>query len=173
MSTTEHDVETTPYMSDPTDPSRHFVMKGAVMHGVDFVWHATGADTAGQVTIAQVHFPPGTEFLMHKHGREDEAFLVIEGELTIRDPDAEHDFVAGPGQMVWSPRNRKHTYANTGTVPAHVIVVMTPGTGLEGVFRDNIENTLPDLGEFAAYTEQSYGVTLFPDEPSAGTVRGY
>lgn len=177
MSSTDQGViETTPYVSDSTDPKRHFVMEGDVMTGVDFVWHATGDDTGGRLTIVLVTFPPGTEFLMHKHSREDEAFLVLEGELTLRDADNAHDFVAGPGQMVWAPRDHKHTYAATSDVPARVVVVMSPGSGLEGVFRDNVHTSLAteaDVVRFAEETERKYGVTLFPNEPTAGTARGY
>jgi quercetin dioxygenase-like cupin family protein len=178
MSTIEQrDFTSEPYVSDSNDPKRHFVMEGDVMTGVDLVWHATGADTAGQVTIVEVLFPAKTEFLMHRHEHEDEAFLVIEGELTLRDGDGDQDdFIAGPGQMVWAPRRHKHTYAATSDVPAKVIVVMTPGSGLEDFFASNAETKLSgedDLTNFAQETERKYGVELFPTEPTAGSARGY
>lgn len=178
MSTTEQrDFVSEPYVSDPSDPKRHFVMKGDVMTGVDLHWHATGADTAGQVTIVEAIFPAHTEFLMHRHENEDEAFLVIEGELTLRDGSGElDDFVAGPGQMVWAPRRHKHTYAATSDVPAKVVVVMTPGSGLEGLFANNSETSLAseaDVAKFAEETVRDFGVELFPDEPTAGSATGY
>ena len=177
MSTIEHAVAPTePYVSDSADPKRHFVMEGDVMTGVDFVWHATGDDTDGRLTICEATLPPGTEFLMHRHAREDEAFLVLEGELTLRDADRATDFVAGPGQMVWAPRGHKHTYAATAEVPTRAVVVMTPGSGLEEAFRSCSRTKLAteaDLRTFADGLEKKHGVTLFPDEQTAGTARGY
>lgn len=172
----EQTVVTEGYVSDPNDTGRRFKMEGDVMTGVDLMWHATGDDTDGQCLIVEAVFPPGTEFLMHRHTREDEAFLVIEGQLTLRDPDAPSDHVANPGQMVWAPRDRKHTYASTGEVPARVVVVMTPGSGLDGFFREHRNTEIgdpEDIAKLAADTEEKYGVALFPEEQTVGSARGY
>ena len=44
---------------------------------------ATAADTRGSLTILEVTDPPGVKAPMHVHHREDEAFWVLEGEVTF------------------------------------------------------------------------------------------
>jgi mannose-6-phosphate isomerase-like protein (cupin superfamily) len=46
------------------------------------------------------------EFIWHHHEREDELFLVIAGNLTIRFRDG--DVVMGPGEMVIVPAGVEH-----------------------------------------------------------------
>ena len=44
---------------------------------------ATGADTGGQFTIVEITEPPGAEAPLHVHHREDEAFWILEGNVTL------------------------------------------------------------------------------------------
>ena len=44
---------------------------------------ATGADTGGRVAIIEVTEPPGAVAPKHVHHKEDEAFWVLEGEVTF------------------------------------------------------------------------------------------
>jgi len=46
------------------------------------------------------------EFVWHRHEREDEFFLVLDGRLTIRFRDRE--VVLGPGECVVVPRGVEH-----------------------------------------------------------------
>ena len=46
------------------------------------------------------------EFVWHSHADTDELFLVVEGALTIRLPDAE--VTLGPGQLFVVPRGVEH-----------------------------------------------------------------
>ncbi len=46
------------------------------------------------------------EFVWHHHENEDEAFLVLEGRLTLRFRD--RDLELGPGQCVVVPRGVEH-----------------------------------------------------------------
>ena len=45
---------------------------------------ATAAETGGSLTILDVTDPPGVKAPMPVHHREDEAFWVLEGEVTLR-----------------------------------------------------------------------------------------
>ena len=44
---------------------------------------ATGADTGGHLTVVEVTDPPGLEAPLHVHHKEDEAFWVLEGDVTF------------------------------------------------------------------------------------------
>ena len=51
----------------------------------------------------------------HVHEVEDDAFLIIDGELTFDLPDGAA--VAGPGTFVLVPPGVEHGFANHGTEP--------------------------------------------------------
>ena len=55
-----------------------------------------------QVKVARLH----GEFVWHAHEKEDEAFLVLEGNLLIRLRD--RDLRLGPGDFVVIPRGVEH-----------------------------------------------------------------
>jgi quercetin dioxygenase-like cupin family protein len=68
----------------------------------------------------------------HMHTREDEAFLVVDGEIDVT--VGENTTRLGPGGFAFAPRGVPHTYAVVdGT--AHLYVIASPG-GIEGFFRD-------------------------------------
>jgi quercetin dioxygenase-like cupin family protein len=61
----------------------------------------------------------------------DEAFYVIEGELTFQLED--RVFAAGPGELAFAPRNVPHTFANRSDADARYVLVCTPA-GFERYF---------------------------------------
>ena len=44
---------------------------------------ATAADTGEHLTVVEVTDPPGVEAPLHVHHKEDEAFWVLEGDVTF------------------------------------------------------------------------------------------
>ena len=60
---------------------------------------------------------------LHRHDF-DEAFYVLEGELTFQ--RGEEVGVAGPGELVFAPRGAVHTLANRSSEPARYLLVCTP-----------------------------------------------
>jgi mannose-6-phosphate isomerase-like protein (cupin superfamily) len=48
--------------------------------------------------------PPDSRAPLHVHEREDEAFHVLEGSLSIRMGEEEEEFEAPPGSFVFQPR---------------------------------------------------------------------
>ena len=56
---------------------------------------ATAADTGGQMTIVDMTEPPGAQAPLHVHHREDEAFWILEGDVTIEVGDATIEASAG------------------------------------------------------------------------------
>jgi len=94
---------------------------------------ATAATTGGAFGLVESHIAPGFSPPLHIHHREDEAFYVLEGELSMRCGD--RTFSAGPGSFVFLPRNVPHTFVVEGDAPARMVTLLTPGGG-EGVFID-------------------------------------
>lgn len=67
---------------------------------------------------------------LHRHAF-DEAFYVLEGELTLRLGD--DLLTAGPGDVAFAPGGVPHTLANRGNRAARYLLVCTPG-GFERYF---------------------------------------
>jgi quercetin dioxygenase-like cupin family protein len=84
----------------------------------------TAADTAGQMTIIEMTEPPGTETPLHVHHREDEAFWLIEGDVTFEVGDMRIE--AHAGDYVFGPRGIPHRYI-VGDVGCRMLFITTPG----------------------------------------------
>jgi mannose-6-phosphate isomerase-like protein (cupin superfamily) len=75
---------------------------------------------------------------LHRHAREDEYSYVLEGSMGAVLGDEE--LVAGPGDLVFKPRNQWHTFWNAGDEPARILEIISPA-GFEKYFEE-----LVDLG---------------------------
>ena len=98
--------------------------------GSRFLWHLTAEQSGGQSSLADVLVRPGAEPPLHVHAREDETYLVLEGEMTFQ--RGLERIVAGPGTAVHLPRGLQHGFAVHSEI-ARVILLVTPG-GLEQGF---------------------------------------
>ena len=87
--------------------------------------------STGRVGIVESVMPPGaTGPPLHEHDF-DEAFYVLEGELTFH---LGGDLVTvGAGELAFAPGGEPHTLTNRGTVPARFLIVFTPA-GFEREF---------------------------------------
>ena len=72
------------------------------------VLKATTADTGGQMTIVEVTEPPGTEAPLHVHYKEDEAFRVLDGDVTLQ--IGETTIEAYAVDYAFGPRHVPHRY---------------------------------------------------------------
>ncbi|HEX2085454.1 MAG TPA: cupin domain-containing protein [Solirubrobacteraceae bacterium] len=60
----------------------------------------------------------------HVHEEEDDAFLILEGELTFL--FGEEEVAAGPGTFVLVPPGVEHTFANRTDAPVRAVNVHAP-----------------------------------------------
>jgi quercetin dioxygenase-like cupin family protein len=87
--------------------------------------------SAGAVSAIEVTSPAGFRGPpLHHHGF-DEAFYVLEGELTFKLRD--DVFTRRAGELAFAPRDVPHTYANHSDAPARALIVCTPA-GFERYF---------------------------------------
>jgi mannose-6-phosphate isomerase-like protein (cupin superfamily) len=93
---------------------------------------ARAADTGGAIGLVEGNFYQGFGPPLHVHHREDEGMLVLEGELRFR--RGTEEFLAGPGTLVWVPREVPHAFT-VQSPSARALVIVTPG-GFEQMFAD-------------------------------------
>jgi mannose-6-phosphate isomerase-like protein (cupin superfamily) len=96
------------------------------------VERATAADTGGTLTVHEQWVTAAGNPPLHVHDRQDELFLVVEGEIEVTLGD--RSIVVPSGSVAFGPRGVPHTYAVRDGV-AHLYVVSTP-SGLEDFFRE-------------------------------------
>ncbi len=99
---------------------------------------------------------------LHRHTREDEYSFVLQGRMGALLGD---DVVeAGPGDLVFKPREQWHTFWNAGDEPCRILEIISPA-GFERFFQE-----LSDLGGAIAADQDAvaelsgrYGLELRPE----------
>jgi mannose-6-phosphate isomerase-like protein (cupin superfamily) len=109
---------------------------------------AQGADAGGRVSITDIVLAPGFPGPRpHVHREMTDMFFVLEGTLTVRLGDEEHE--AGPGSFILAPPGVAHTFANRSEAPSRVLNVQSPG-GLEQYLKEvAAEGGVPDPARMA------------------------
>jgi mannose-6-phosphate isomerase-like protein (cupin superfamily) len=86
---------------------------------------------------------------LHRHTGEDEYSFVLQGRMGALLGD---DVVeAGPGELVFKPRNQWHTFWNAGDEPCRILEIISPA-GFERFFQE-----LSDLGGAVAADPERVG----------------
>jgi mannose-6-phosphate isomerase-like protein (cupin superfamily) len=99
---------------------------------------------------------------LHLHTREDEYSFVLHGRMGALLGDEVVE--AGPGDLVFKPRNQWHTFWNAGDEPCRILEIISPA-GFEGFFRELVDMggvTQADPEAFAQLRER-YGVEMQPE----------
>lgn len=91
---------------------------------------ARAADTGGALGLVEGIFYEGFGPPLHVHHHEDEGMLVLDGKIRFRQDTEE--FIAGPGTLVWVPREVPHAF-RVESPTARALVIVTPG-GFEQMF---------------------------------------
>src|SRR6185437_15490705 len=92
-----------------------------------------GEEVGGTYSFLEMEVAPGPGARPHIHRRADEAFYVIDGELTLVLEDRE---VRAPaGSFVLVPRGTRHTFRNLTSAPAKAVFILSP-PGFERFFEE-------------------------------------
>jgi mannose-6-phosphate isomerase-like protein (cupin superfamily) len=95
--------------------------EGHRVGNVEFL--ARSADTP-RFTFGIIDIDPGREIEAHVHDGEDDAFYIVEGEMTFFSADEET--VAGPGTFVLAPAGVEHGFRNDGAGPLRFLNIHAP-----------------------------------------------
>jgi mannose-6-phosphate isomerase-like protein (cupin superfamily) len=128
--------------------------------GVRFmVW---GAESGGDFSLVEHPIPPRTLVApLHLHEREDEYSYVLEGRMGAQLGD---DVVfAGPGDLVFKPRNQWHTFWNAGDTPCRLLEIISPA---------GFEHFFDELGERMAES-RAVSVSQVADLPALAAKYGH
>jgi quercetin dioxygenase-like cupin family protein len=99
--------------------------------GDHVTFHLTGRETGGKYTLFTNVTPPGGGPPPHRHGNEDELFLVVEGQASFYYEGKWAEVPAGTS--IFMPRNSIHTFKNTGDAPLKLMIQTSP-SGFETFF---------------------------------------
>ncbi len=136
--------------------------------GVTHIYKATAAETGGSFSLWEAVFPPGKGAPPHTHGREDEAFYVLSGELVIElgDKPASHRLRGWLSSLV---RAAGAMLSATSVMSRPVCLSSArPGCGLDQMFSELDEATARGMPDFATLTAicARYGVAIEPGQAS-------
>jgi quercetin dioxygenase-like cupin family protein len=92
---------------------------------------AIGDNTHGTYAMWEAIVPPGGGPPPHVHSREEEAFYILEGEVTFQSGDKR--IVATTGMFVNMPVGLPHSFKNENSKPAKMLIMVAPA-GLENMF---------------------------------------
>jgi quercetin dioxygenase-like cupin family protein len=95
--------------------------QGSRVGNVEFL--ARTADTP-RFTFGIIDFAPGRELEAHVHDDEDDAFYILEGELTFLLDDG--PVAAPPGTFVLVPPGVRHGFRNDGDVAVKILNIHAP-----------------------------------------------
>ncbi len=116
--------------------------------------------TGGLISVMVETTPPGGGPPLHVHSREDEIFLVIEGQISYC-VDGNWTEVR-PGGVVYLPRGAAHCYHNSGMIPSRHWIITLP-YGFEQFFASCAQQFASDGGpdeKRIVEIHQEYGIEL-------------
>lgn len=120
-----------------------------------------GEQTGGTFAMVEDITPPGGGPPPHVHSREDEGFVVLEGEIEVLSQDR---WVRVPvGTSVFAPRGVPHTFRNAGKTPSRMVVTIAPA-GFERFFIavDRASASGPPTPEVLIELGRRYGLEFLP-----------
>jgi len=130
--------------------------------GDEYYYFATGKETDGQYFFFEGVIPPGGGPPPHIQTREEEAFYILEGEITFWVDDEQ--VVAPKGTYINVPKGVKHNFKNQTTEVGRILFFFAPA-GIERMFDELVEdeemaNNPDNLLESLNAVGQKYGVTF-------------
>jgi len=122
-----------------------------------------GEDAGGDFSLVEHPLSPrALAAPLHRHSREDEYSFVLEGRMggLLGDEVVE----AGPGDLVFKPRDQWHTFWNAGDEPCRILEIIAPA-GFEHFFEGlvDIGGALKADPEELAALAARHGLELKPE----------
>ena len=129
--------------------------------GVRFMIDGTETD-GGFSLVEHPMSPRALAAPLHRHLREDEYSFVLEGRMGALLGDEVLE--AGPGDLVFKPRNQWHTFWNAGDEPCRILEIIAPA-GFERFFEelDAMGGVLAASPEQVAELCARYELEMQPD----------
>jgi mannose-6-phosphate isomerase-like protein (cupin superfamily) len=122
-----------------------------------------GEDAGGDFSLVEHPLSPrALAAPLHRHTREDEYSFMLKGRMggLLGDEVVE----AGPGDLVFKPRNEWHTFWNAGDEPCRILEIIAPA-GFEHFFEELVDMggvLKADPDEVAALNDR-YGLEMKPE----------
>ena len=136
--------------------------------------NATALDTHGIYSLIEITVPGGHEIPVHMHHKEDEGFLVLEGNFSFKSGDK--TIYAKQGDYNFLIRGIPHNFKNEGMTPGRLLAVITP-PGFDQFFAEvgtKIENMTafkppvgspPDIGKLTEIAQKyQWQLMSFPPQ---------
>jgi len=151
------EASTVPRIVTPADGGHGF------LGSIGVRWLIEGVDADERFSL--VEHPMSARALaapLHLHTREDEYSYVLEGRMGALLGDEVVE--AGPGDLVFKPRNQWHTFWNAADEPCRILEIISPA-GFERFFHE-----LSDMGgamnadpEALAALNERYALQMRPE----------
>ncbi len=123
--------------------------------GDSYRFLVTDAESPGRIFAMEAVVPPGGGPPLHIQTREDEAFYILEGEVTFwADGDR---VVAHTGTFIHMPPDVAHRFQNEGDGDARMLIWFSPAA-IEGMFDEMAADP-----ENYAVIGPTYGVTFIEE----------
>ena len=104
------------------------------LRGTEVVFKAAGKRAGGGPTVLEFITAPGFATGDHVHRTIEEIFCVLDGEFVLR--AGEWSGRVGPGGVVRVPPGMVHGFANPGSAPATLLLLISPAGVHEEYFRE-------------------------------------
>src|SRR5689334_11869358 len=126
-------------------------------------WLIDGSEAAERFSLVEHPMSPrALAAPLHLHTREDEYSFVLEGRMGALLGDEVVE--AGPGDLVFKPRNQWHTFWNAGDEPCRILEIIAPA-GFERFFQELVAlgGVLKATPEELAALNERYGLAMRPE----------
>jgi mannose-6-phosphate isomerase-like protein (cupin superfamily) len=119
---------TGPRIVGPADAAEGF------LGSIGVRWMIDGAEAGERFSLVEHPMSPrALAAPLHRHTREDEYSYVLQGRMGAL--LGEEVVEAGPGDLVFKPREQWHTFWNAGDEPCRILEIIAPA-GFERFFRE-------------------------------------
>jgi quercetin dioxygenase-like cupin family protein len=123
--------------------------------GHSLTWiRASGADTAGRLSVVEHIVPPGSASPWHVHQTEDESFYVVDGQISVK-VEGQTRISLGAGGFAFGPMAVPHGFRVESEVPARILLI-TNG---------------PEFADFIREASDQVDTTRLPERSPADAAR--